>query len=159
MADYRREFLESGDTMDGCSNLRRFENMQEWYDWVQKLSRKETCPENWVPDIQLVCIRNSDKRIVGMLDIRHELNEALLNYFGNIGYSIRPTERQKGYAILQLQLAKEICRSMGMKRILISCHKNNSASAKVIMRNGGDFENEVIDHRNGAIFQRYWIEL
>lgn len=156
---YRAEFIASGDTMDGCSNLRRFEHMEDWYDWISKAECRETCPQNWVPDSQFISIRNSDSRIVGMLDIRHELNEACLNLFGNIGYSIRASERRRGYASIQLDLAKEICRSIGMESILISCHKQNTASARVILRNGGVLENEVTDHRNGEVLQRYWITL
>lgn len=158
-AEYRAEFLASGDSMDGCSNLRRFENMADWYDWIRKAEHRETCPPNWVPDTQYICVRNTDGKLVGMLDIRHELNEACLNLFGNIGYSIRPSERRKGYAAIQLALAKVICKEMGMEKILISCHKENTASAKTILRNGGILENEVTDHRNGEVLQRYWITL
>lgn len=159
VAEYRAEFLASGDSMDGCSNLRRFENMADWYDWIQKAENRETCPQNWIPDTQYICVRNCDGRLVGMLDIRHELNEACLNLFGNIGYSIRPSERCKGYATIQLALAKAICKEMGMEKILISCHKENTASAKTILRNGGIMENEVVDRRNGEVLQRYWITL
>lgn len=158
-AKYRAEFLASGDSMDGCSHLRRFENMADWYDWICKAEHRETCPPNWVPDTQYICVRNSDGKLVGMLDIRHELNEACRNLFGNIGYSIRPSERRKGYATIQLKLAKQICKEMGMKKILVSCHKENTASAKTILHNGGILENEVTDHRNGEILQRYWITL
>lgn len=159
IAEYRAEFLEKGGSMDGSSNLRRYDNMSEWYDWIQKAENRETCSPNWVPDTQFVSVRNCDGRIVGLLDIRHELNEALLNLFGNIGYSIRHSERCKGYATMQLALAKEICKSMGMDKILISCHKKNIASAKTIIRNGGVLENEVVDERNGEVLQRYWIVL
>lgn len=157
--EYREEFLSSGDSMDGCSNLRRFDNMADWYDWICKAEHKQTCPAGWVPDTQYACVRNHDGRIVGMLDIRHELNEACLNLFGNIGYSVRASERRKGYATAMLAIAKDICRNMGMKRILVSCHKENTASARTIQKNGGILENEVVDHRNGEVLQRYWIEL
>lgn len=157
--EYRAEFLENGDSMDGCSNLRRFEDMADWYNWICNAESPETCPPNWVPDTQFICVRRSDGRIVGMLDIRHELNEACLNLFGNIGYSIRASERRKGYATEQLRLAKEICRGMGMKRILVTCDKENLASAKTILHNGGVLENEVVDERNGEVLQRYWIDL
>ena len=157
--EYRAEFLANGDSMDGCSNLRRFENMVDWYNWICKAEHRETCPANWVPDTQYLCVRRSDERLIGMLDIRHELNEACLNLYGNIGYSIRPSERRKGYATIQLALAKQICNSMGMERILVSCHKENTASAKTIQHNGGILENEVLDDRNGEILQRYWITL
>ena len=158
-AEYRAEFLSCDDTMDGCSNLRRFSDMADWYDWICKAEHRETCPPNWVPDSQYICVRNSDGKLVGMLDIRHELNEDCLNLFGNIGYSIRPSERRKGYATIQLCLAKNICKEMGLEKILISCHKENAASAKTIIKNGSVLENEVMDHRNGAILQRYWITL
>ena len=159
VAEYRAEFLAAGDSMDGCSNLRRFENMADWYDWICKAEHRETCPPNWVPDSQYISVRSSDGRLVGMLDIRHELNEACLNLFGNIGYSIRPSQRRKGYAAIQLALAKQICNEMGMAKILVSCHKENAASAKTILRNGGVLENEVVDQRNNEVVQRYWITL
>lgn len=157
--EYRAEMLAAGSSMDGCSNLRRFENMADWYDWICKAEHPDTCPAGWVPDTQYISLRRSDGALVGMLDIRHELNEQCFNLFGNIGYSIRPTARRNGYATEQLRLGKEVCGSLGMERILISCHKENSASAKTIQRNGGVLENEVTDHRNGEILQRYWITL
>ena len=42
---------------------------------------------------------------------------------------------------------------------MISCNKENLASAKTILRNGGVLENEVVDQRNGEVLQRYWITL
>lgn len=157
--EYRAEFLASGDTMDGCSNLRRFENISDWYDWICKAEHPDTCPPNWMPDTQFISVRKSDGKLIGMLDLRHALNEMCLKLFGGIGYSIRPSERNKGYATEQLALAKEVCRSMGMVRILITCHKENTASAKTILKNGGVLENEVVDERNGQVLQRYWIDL
>lgn len=156
---YRAAFLASGDTMDGCSNLRRFENINDWYDWICKAEHWDTCPPKWIPDTQFISIRKSDGKLIGMLDIRHELNEMCLKLFGGIGYSIHPDERGKGYASEQLSLAKEICRSMGMNKILVTCHKDNLASAKTIQKNGGILENEVVDERNGEVLQRYWITL
>ena len=38
------------------------------------------------------------------------------------------------------------------------CDKDNIASAKTIINNGGILENEIIDE-DGDINQRYWIEL
>lgn len=48
--EYREEFLANGGSMDGTSNLRRFENMADWYDWICKAAYRETCPPHWVPD-------------------------------------------------------------------------------------------------------------
>lgn len=98
-----------------------------------------------------------DGRLVGVANFRHQLTEKLLASGGNIGYGIRPSERRKGYATLLLKLTLEKAREMGLKRVLLVCHKDNIGSAKTIIKNCGVLENEpVID---GKIEQRYWIEL
>lgn len=39
----------------------------------------------------------------------------------------------------------------------MTCNKNNLASARTIIKNGGKLENEVIE--DNKIVQRYWITL
>ena len=92
-----------------------------------------------------------------MIDIRHRLNEYLLQFGGNIGYSVRPSQRRKGYATEMLALALEECRKLGLNRALVTCDKTNIGSAKTIQKNGGVLENEVLE--GDRITQRYWIAL
>ena len=92
-----------------------------------------------------------------MIDIRHRLNEYLLQFGGNIGYSVRPSQRRKGYATEMLALALEECRKLGLDRALVTCDKSNIGSAKTIQKNGGVLENEVLE--GDRITQRYWIAL
>lgn len=155
--DYRNEFLENGDSMDGCSSLRKYENINDWLNWVSLAKKKETCLPTWVPDTAYLCIRKEDNRLVGMIDIRDELNEQCFNYYGHIGYSIRKSERHKYYATEQLALALEICREKNFDKVMITCDKTNIGSAKTIQKNGGVLENEVIDPKDNCIMQRYWI--
>ena len=157
--EFRAEFLKNNEHMDGTSGLVRYEDPKEWYQWIRNAEHKDTCSPKWVPDTQYISIRNSDGKLVGMLDIRHERNEMISNYYGDIGYSIRASERRKGYAKAQLSLAMEICKHMGKKHILITCVKENIASAKTIQHCGGVLENEVIDPSDNATLQRYWITL
>lgn len=96
-------------------------------------------------------------RILGAIDIRHELNEYLLNYGGNIGYGVRPSERKKGYATEMLRLALDICKKRKMDRVLVTCFKSNIGSAKTILKNGGSLENEILD--GDELKQRYWIKM
>ena len=96
-------------------------------------------------------------KIVGTIAIRHYLNEGLLNIGGHIGYGIRPSERRKGYGAQMLALALEKCRELGIDRALVTCDKDNVASAKTAMRNGGVMENEVVEE-DGNIVQRYWFK-
>ncbi|RII35492.1 GNAT family N-acetyltransferase [Clostridium chromiireducens] len=107
-------------------------------------------------DIYFLVDENS-KYLIGAIDIRHYLNEYLSEYGGNIGYGIRPSERQKGYATKMLALALEECKKIGMLKVLITCFKSNVASANTIIKNGGVLENEVVE--DGKIKQRYWIQL
>lgn len=67
---------------------------------------------------------------MGAVNIRHRLNEKLLNSGGHIGYGIRPSERRKGYASVLLALTLEITRDMGLNKVLLVCDKGNVASEK-----------------------------
>jgi len=109
-----------------------------------------------VPSSMYFLIDNHNK-IYGAIDIRHELNDYLLQYGGHIGYGIRPSQRRKGYASQMLTLALPISKKLGINKALITCDKNNVGSAKTIMNNGGILENEVIN--GNEVTQRYWIEL
>jgi predicted acetyltransferase len=51
----------------------------------------------------------------------------------------------------------DICRRMGLSKVLITCAKENLPSAKTIRSNGGVLDSEDTD--NGEIFERYWITL
>ena len=104
-----------------------------------------------------MAISNDDNRLIGMIDIRHRLNDYLLNFGGHIGYSIRKSERQQGYATEMLSLALIECLKVNIKKVLITCDKDNVASVKTIIRNGGILENEM--PKGNRITQRYWITL
>jgi len=100
---------------------------------------------------------DNNKKILGVVNIRHRLNESLLKKGGHIGYGIRPSERRKGYASEILRLAKEKARELSIDRVLITCDKNNIGSVKTILKNGGILESE--EKINNEIIQRYWINL
>ena len=57
-----------------------------------------------VPASTFLMIRENDNKIVGSINIRWNLNDAMLNFGGHIGYGIRPTERRKGYNKINLYL-------------------------------------------------------
>jgi predicted acetyltransferase len=104
-------------------------------------------------------IRNNDKRLVGMIQIRHYFNDYLEKYGGNIGYSIRPSERRKGYAKEMLKTAFPFCRELGLKRVLITCIDGNIGSEKTILANGGVYEYTIHEPNENEDLKRFWIEL
>lgn len=155
--NYKREFIENGDSMDGTAGLRNYEIFQEWYDAFCDNLKEETVREGLVPATTFLAISKDDNLLIGMIDIRHRLNDFLLKFGGHIGYSVRKAERQKGYATEMLALALDECSKLNIKRVLITCDKENVASIKTIINNGGTLENEIPD--DNRITQRYWIDL
>ena len=147
-------------SIHGSYGIKRAETYSEWLDIINRPTRKyDNSPETYVPATTFFGVRESDGRIIGILDVRHELSGGLIKYVGNVGYSVRPTERKKGYATVMLKLALDYCLELGLIRALITCNKENIASARVIVKNGGLLENEIPEEGKDKIIQRYWIAL
>lgn len=158
--DFKEEFILSGQKMAGVGGLDKTESFEEWLEKIESEKNKETCKEGRVPATLFLTYRIEDNRLVGIVQIRHELSDYLLKYGGHIGDCVRPSEQGKGYATEQIGLALEKCRELGIDRALITCKKHNVASARTIVKNNGKLENEVKNEfEEDEIMQRYWIEL
>lgn len=157
LLDYKREFIENQDGMDGTAGLANAETFEEWYSALCDNLNEETVREGLVPATTYMAVSTDDDHIIGMIDIRHRLNDYLLNFGGHIGYSVRKSERLQGYATEMLALSLTECVKLNIKRVLITCDKNNIASAKTIVNNNGKLENEIAE--GNGFTQRYWITL
>lgn len=155
--DYRQEHFDNNELIiNGSELFDKINSYEEWLEKVNNNSKIETVDPNWVLTDTFFAIREEDNKIIGIIDLRHTLNEFLKD-FGNSGYSVRPSERKKGYATAMIGLALNECKRLGINKVLICCDKDNIGSAKSIINNGGILENEV--EENGHIEQRYWIQL
>ena len=154
---FREEFLTAGD-MDGSSHLRSYLNTEDWINHTLEYKKGKT-PNGFVTTTQYIYVRKKDKKVVGVLQIRHYLNEMLEKYGGHIGYSICPSERKKGYGKEMLKAALPICKELGIKKLLICCIEGNEGSKKVILDNGGVYENTVYWEERKSNIERYWIDL
>ena len=154
---YRDAMQHAGSSMDGCSGLQNHECPQSWLAHVRSMEIPETCPAHLVTATLYVCVRKTDGRIVGMIDLRHRLNDFLAAYGGHIGYSVRPDERRKGYAKWMLAQVLKHAKTRGLSRVLITCDEDNEGSRRTIEANGGSFERTVC--LDGESIRRYWIEL
>lgn len=156
---YREELLSHDSSMDGCASLRRCETPEEWLNDVALYTAEATLPEGFVLADQFIYVRRKDKKIVGMIQLRHYLNERCEKYFGHIGYSVRPTERRKGYATKMLKKCLKKAKKLGLSRVLLTCADDNEGSRRTIVKNGGIYESTVYYDEDKENLERYWIEV
>lgn len=157
--EYINEFIQYNLQLNGTGGLERYTDYDEWLRKLDLDLDIANIPAGRVPAYTYFFIREMDKKIIGMINIRHSLNDFLFREGGHIGYSIRPTERKKGYGTLLLSLGLEKCRELKIKKVLVTCDKINIGSAKVIQNNKGVLENELYSEIFSTIIQRYWIDL
>ena len=151
--EYREEFRALASPMDGTDLLGVVEDTKEWVEKENGMWMDENLPSGYVSSTLLVAKRRKDEKVVGMINIRHSLNDHLLKIGGNVGYSVRPTERCKGYGKKMLSLSLPYLKAFGNKRALLTCNVTNEASRRIIIANNGVYENTV------DRVERYWIEL
>lgn len=129
-------------------------------DMLQFLHNNEhgiNIPEGWVKDSTYWLVTEAN-RVVGAVNIRHQLNEKLFNAGGHIGYGIRPSDRQKGYATQLLSLALEKAKDLGINKVLVVCDADNTGSKKTILKNGGIQDTDYIEE-DGNVVNRFWISV
>lgn len=98
-----------------------------------------------------------EEKVVGAVNIRHQLTERLRNSGGHIGYGIVPSGRRKGYAKLMLKLALGRAKDLGIPQALVVCDEGNTGSERTIRANGGVPEEPFIEP-DGNVILRFWIE-
>lgn len=165
--EYKRQLIDMLDEWVTYNNKHKETNnspyaifKNDYHDidyYLDNLEIKEAT-DSLVPNSTYFLYDETRDKLIGAINIRHYLNDNLLKEGGHIGDGIRPSERRKGYATKMIGLALKECKKLGIDRVLMTCDKDNIASAKSIMKNGGVLENEFMNSE-GIVEQRYWIYL
>lgn len=142
-------------TINGGSSVEKYTSYEEWVNIVNKNRLGIDLPRGYVKATTYFLI---GEKMLGTINIRHELNESLLNHGGHIGYSVHPDFRRLGYATYMLKFALKKCQELGINEVLVTCKKENIASKKTIEKCGGVLEDERLNQEDGHIYLRYWIQ-
>jgi predicted acetyltransferase len=127
--------------------IRRLKNHTEGID---RMNEGVRCSAFW--------LLSEDQTLLGEIHVRHWLTPELEDYGGHIGYMVRPRLRCKGHGTIMLELGLEKARLMGLARVLLTCERENAASARVILKNGGKLVSQSACWR-GRVICRYRIDL
>ena len=152
--DYINEFKFEKEVIHGGARIEQFE-FEEWLIILKNNMKEDTVEKGFVPSSTFISVDDRNN-VVGIVDIRHRLNDFLRKFGGHIGYSVRKSERNKGYATEILRLALLEFKKISKENCLIICEKSNKASSKVIIKNGGLLEEEIF--KDDVCFQKYIIK-
>ena len=145
-SDAERECCQLLPTLPGANNKK-----------VLWLSEQAKLQEGRVDEAVFLAFDDNDY-LIGISDIRLGTNDFIQTFAGQIGYSVRPSQRRKGYASEILKLTLIEATKCGLSKILITCNEPNIASAKVIEKNGGVLE-KIIPHPGFPNVKRYRINI
>ena len=157
--EFKNEFFANGEKVINGSALYDQMEYREWLIHTNHCANAETVSDDWVVSTNFFAVRKSDEHIVGIIDIRHSLDHPFLaQYGGHIGYAVRPSERQKGYATQMLKLALDYAKSIGLNKVMLGCYADNASSIKTINKCGGVLT-ETKPYADGKPMNVYWIAL
>ncbi len=161
--EYINEFAEYKSDLNGIGSL---DKILEGYTFEEALERclnmkDKTYAEKVgrCPGKTFLLIRESDNKLIGTLNLRWDLSEAMQKFGGHIGYGIRPTERRKGYNKINLYLGMIEAQKVGLERVMLDCDVNNIGSDKTLKALGGKLERTEIDPSDGILTNVYWFNV
>ena len=154
--DYINEFFVYNSDIHGTANLEEYlDNYEDWLSYMERLANIQTCPSNMCPGYEYFLIRENDNKLVGMINLRYNLSEWMLKYGGHIGYSVRPTERRKGYNKISLYLCLLEARKLGIDKVLLTASDNNLGSVSTILSLDGILEDKVLDYEDETVLMMF----
>ena len=161
--DFLDEFAKYNSDLNGAGAL---DKIYEGYTFKEALDRclkmkneKYARSINRCPSKTFLLIRENDNKIIGCANLRWNLTKEILKFGGHIGYSIRPTERRKGYNKINLYMILKEAKKIGLDKVMLDCSVNNYGSDKTIKALGGILERCEIDPWDNELTNVYWIDI
>lgn len=161
--EYLNEHVQYNSDINGTGSIDKIlegKTYEECLDRIHKMQDSEYAKSiNRCPGKTFFLIRKNDNKLIGMINVRYNLNDAMLRFGGHIGYGIRPTERKKGYNKINLYLGLIEAEKVGLENVMIDCSVTNLGSDKTIKALGGKLERSEIDPSDNELTNVYWISV
>ncbi|MBC5810571.1 MAG: GNAT family N-acetyltransferase [Candidatus Eremiobacteraeota bacterium] len=156
LADFHAEFRESGDGSGALAAAERhgYRGLDGYIEFWTKLATDAPRPEGYVKTNTWLLLRG--ERVIGEVRLRHTLTPRLEEDGGNIGYSVRASERNKGYATYLLRETLKRAAALGLKRALVTIEATNGSSLRVAEKCGGLRIADVVAE-DGVLLRRFWL--
>lgn len=161
--EYLDEFVKYGSDINGSGSLDKIYDSYTFEEALDRCLKMED--EEYAKSVgrcqgrTFLLIRENDNKIVGTINVRWNLNEAMLRFGGHIGYGIRPTERRKGYNKINLYLGMLEAKKVGLEKVMLDCDVNNLGSDKTLKALGGKLERTEVDPSDGILTNVYWFNV
>src|SRR5690606_7646611 len=153
---YYQEWKDSGEAMIPWVISKDPSDFSTMLNWLSDHEIGKGLPDGWVPCSTFWLI-DTNRSILGVVNIRHQLTEFLFNAGGHIGYGIRPSERLKGHPAQKLELAILEARELCIEYVLVVCDANNIGSEKAIVKNGAMPDSDYVED-DGNVIKIYWLQ-
>ena len=162
--NFKNEFFEMQEHVIPGSALFDQMEYEQWLIHNTNNRHENTVSSGWVEATTFFAVRKHDNKLIGMTDIRHNLgNDFLTQFGGHIGFSVCPSEREKGYATEMLKMGLEYAKSLSIEKVMIGCFSDNIPSIRTIEKCGGilsetkQYTNGNIPYVDGKFINIYWI--
>lgn len=161
--EFLDEFVKYESDINGSGSLDKIYDgytFEEVLDMCLRLEDEEYAKSvGKCPGKTFLLVREDDNKIVGTINLRWNLTDAMLKFGGHIGYGIRPTERRKGYNKINLYMVLKEAKKIGLDRVMLDCNVNNIGSDNTIKSLGGVLERTEVDPSDNKLTNVYWIDV
>ena len=151
------EINEFDGNFEGLNNINKINDFDNFLEKLERNKHQELIDIKLSPQITYGVF--DDEKLIGGFNLRSILKGKLLNHGGHIGYLIRPSKRNKGYGTQLLKIALEKAKENNIDKVLVTCRKENIASARIIEKNNGIYENDYYEEETNQTYKRYWIDV
>ena len=152
--DFYEEFENHDET---CIGFALYKDFSSWLTQMKNRKSGTNLPKGYVRENFYLCYEN--EKLIGVFSLKFELTEYLFNFGGHIGYAVRPSMRNQGWATKILKQGLEVARDYKFKKLLVVVDEDNLPSIHVVLHNKGMLENTVYDSKEDVYVKRFWINI